>query len=169
MAAGCAGPPGSPLETWGGVTAYVFGDKRVPVYARSATDAGYEPGALGDRWRWLSIGALMLAVRYLYFERGISADWHGDDAWQMCTVHPPGVDVVGAPAVGDLMVFAANDATYGVGSEGHVAIIRTIDGDSLGLFQQRWADETTAFSEDIGVDHALCFLHAAPLQALEPD
>lgn len=156
----CTPPPGTALETWNGVTAYVYAGKRVPVYARSAADASYV--APGVTTSTIGFQCTELAIRYFRFQHGVAEPWGSADADDMCEHHPSVVSVVATPAVGDLVVFAAN-ATFDdneIGSSGHVAVIRGIGDGQLDLFQQRWGDETTALLDGIEPEHAKCFLRA---------
>jgi hypothetical protein len=153
-------PAGTALETWNGVTAYVQGGYCAPVYARSGSDAGYSPP--GVETDSCGFQCVELAVRYFRFNEGISAGWNVGTAIEMCDSYPAGVTPVAAPSPGDLMVYNPNDSFYGTGYAGHVAVIRSVNADgTLNVFNQNWADESTAFVDNIiPWGHAACFLHS---------
>jgi surface antigen len=98
-----------------------------------------------------------LALRYLHFEHGITTVWKGISyADEMCATHPAGVSVVGTPAHGDLMVFAAGSC--GADSvAGHVAVVDTVNASTIDVVQQNPAGKVTW-----NTACASCFLRADP-------
>jgi hypothetical protein len=153
-------PVGRPLETWNGITAHTYGGACSDVYATSGTDVHYGPP--GVHTDTCGFQCVELAVRYFHFNEGVPADqWHVGAAVEMCGSHPDGVVQTNNPQVGDLMIYKANDRFYGTGPSGHVAVIRALKADgSLDVFNQRWRNESTAFTNGILRSHAACFLHS---------
>ena len=151
---------GQTLETFEGVTAYVYGGDCTDVYATSGANAHYGPP--GVRTDTCGFQCVELAVRFFDFKEGIPASgWAVPAAIDMCASHPQGVVETIHPVAGDLMVYDANDGYYGTGPAGHVAVIRSVNaGGSLDVFNQRWGNETTAFVDGILPSHAACFLHS---------
>jgi len=161
LLAACTPAAGTELETWDGVTAYAFGGKRAPVYARlDGAEASFDPpGPETDR---VGFQCVELVVRYYYFHDGFSPELWSGDASGLCThanVPPTGIEIVSAPQqVGDAMVFAAD--RYGISTAGHIGIIRAIHtDDTVDLFAQNFGNQTTAFEDGEPIDHAECFLH----------
>ena len=100
------------------------------------------------------------ANRFEHFKYGTSTTWGIQAAADMCATHPSGFEVSHSdPHVGDLMVFGKNQC--GHGSAGHVAVVKSVSGNTVTIVQQNTSQATetvTAFSS--GHTCGGCYLHA---------
>jgi hypothetical protein len=150
---------GTVIGQWDHTNAYAFGGRDQAVYATSLTSAGYAPG--GVRTDTDGFQCVELAVRYFHFRKNVSAgSWHVGKAIDMCATHPSGVSRTNDPQPGDLVVLHANEAAIATGPAGHVAIVKGTSGDAVMTFNQRWANDSTAFATVSRRRDVACFLHA---------
>jgi hypothetical protein len=149
------------VGTWDGTNAFAQGGICQNVFATSLASAGYTQTSGSVLTDTCGFQCVELAVRYFHFRKNIPASsWHVGTAIQMCGTHPSGVSQTTSPVPGDLAVLNANDSAIQTGSAGHVAIVTSVSGNSIGTFNENWANDTTAFATISRSRDVACFLHA---------
>lgn len=152
---------GTAIGTWDGTTSFAFGGKCQNVFAKSLTSAGFTQTSGSVLTDTCGFQCVELALRYFHFRKGIPAtSWNIGTAIQMCNARPAGVSLTSSPVAGDLVVLKANDSAVQTGPEGHVAIVRSLSGDSVATFNENWANDSTAFATISRSRDVACFLHA---------
>jgi hypothetical protein len=152
---------GTAIGSWDGTTSFAYGGRCQNVFATSLTSAGYTQTAGSVLTDTCGFQCVELALRYFHYRKGIAASgWHIGTAIEMCNARPAGVSQTPSPVVGDLVVLKANNPAIGTGSAGHVAVVTSLSGDSVGTFNENWANDTTAFASISRGRDVACFLHA---------
>lgn len=152
---------GALVGTWDGTNAFAQGGLCQNVFATSLTSAGFTQTSGSILTDTCGFQCVELAVRYFNYRKGIPASsWHVGTAIEMCSTHPSGVSQTASPAPGDLAVLKANDSAIETGPAGHVAIVTSVNSDSIGTFNENWESDTTAFATISRSRDVACFLHA---------